>query len=74
MRVRDYFVLAQSLPPRWVIQKGIKRIRKRIKEYFKKWRDFKGSTYVFPIPYKIEKLYSYFNPPSLRCLQEKQRK
>ena len=71
MRVRDYVVLAQSLPPRLIVQKGIKRIRKRIKEYFKKWRDFKGSTYVFPIPYKIEKLYGYFSLPSFRCLQMK---
>ena len=69
MRVRDYFLLAQSLPPRRIIQKGIKRIRKRVKDYFRKSRDFKSSTYVFPIPYKIDKLYSYFSPPSLRCLQ-----
>ena len=71
MRVKDYFMLAQSLPLRWIVQIGIKRIRKRIKEYFKKWRDIKGSTYVLPIPNKIEKLYSYFKPPSLRCLQVK---
>ena len=71
MRVRDYFVLAQSLPPRWIVQKGIRRIRKRIKEYFKKGLDFKGSTYIFPIPYKIDKLYGYFSPPPLRCLQIK---
>ena len=71
MGVKDYVVLAQSLPPRLIVQKGIKRIRKRIKEYFKKWRDFKGSTYVFPIPYKIEKLYGYFSLPSFRCLQMK---
>ena len=71
MRVRDYFMLARSLPPRWIIQKGIKRIRKRIKEYFRKSLDFKSSTYVFPIPYKIDKLHSYFSPPPLRCLQVK---
>jgi len=64
-------MLAQSLPPRQIVQKGIKRIWRRVGEYFKKWRDFKVSTYVFPIPYKIEKLYSYFRPPSPRCLQVK---
>ena len=72
MRVRDYFVLGQSLPPRWIVQKGIRRIRKRIKEYFIKRRDFKRSTYTFPIPYKISKLYNYFSPPPLRYLQTKE--
>ena len=71
MRVRDYVVLAQSLPPRRIIQKGIERIRRRIREYFRKWGDSKRSTYVFPIPYKIDKLYSYFSLPSLRRLQMK---
>jgi hypothetical protein len=71
MRVRDYFVLAQSLPPRRIVQKGIKRIWRRVKEYFRKRRDFKGSTYVFPISYKIEKLYGYFGQPPLRYLQTK---
>jgi hypothetical protein len=71
MRVRDYFVLARSLPPKRVVQKGIRRIRGRIKEYFRKRRDFKGSTYVFPISPKIEKLNGYFSPPPLRCLQMK---
>lgn len=71
MRVRDYVVLAQSLPPRQIVQKGVKRIRKRIREYFRKRRDFEGSTYVSPVPYKIGKLYSYFSSPALRCLQMK---
>lgn len=71
MRVRDYFVLARSLPLKRVVQKGIRRIRGRIKEYFRKRRDFKGSTYVFPISSKIEKLNGYFSPPPLRCLQMK---
>jgi hypothetical protein len=69
--MRDYYVLAQSLPPKWIIQKGIKRIRKRVIEYFRKPRDFRGSTYVFTIPYKIDKLHCYFSPPSLHCLQTK---
>ena len=71
MRVRDYFMLARSLPPRWVIQKGIRRIRKRVNEYFRKRRDFKESTYIFATPFKIEKLYSYFSLPLLHCLQAK---
>jgi hypothetical protein len=71
MRVRDYFVLAQSLPPKWIIRRGIKRVRRRIGEYFRRSRDFKVSTYVFPIAYKIGKLYSYFTPPLLHCLQAK---
>ena len=71
MRVRDYFVLARSLPPKRIVQKGIRRIRGRIKEYFRKRWDFKGSTYVFPISYRIEKLYGYFSPPPLHCLQMK---
>lgn len=69
MRVRDYLLLAQSLPPKLIIQRGIKRIGKRSREVFEKWRDFRNSTYVFPVPYKIERLYSYFSLPSLRDLQ-----
>jgi hypothetical protein len=64
-------MIAKSLPPRRIIQKGIKRIRKRIKDSFRKSWDFKSSTYIFPVPYKIDKLYSYFRPPSFRCLQVK---
>jgi hypothetical protein len=72
MRVIDYLSLAQSLPPRRIIRKGILIIRRRIKEYSIKWLDSKRPTYVFSIPFKTDKLYSYFNLPPLRYLELKE--
>jgi hypothetical protein len=69
--MRDYFLFARSLPSKWIIQKGIRRIRRWVKRYFRKWRDFNGPTYLLAIPYKIDKLCKYFSPPLLRCLQTK---
>lgn len=71
MSVRDYIVLARSRPPNRIIQTVIKRVRKRIREYFRKSKDLKGSTYVFPIAYRIDKLHSYFGLPPVRCFQAK---
>jgi hypothetical protein len=71
MRVRDYVVLAQSHPPKRIIQKGIGRVRRRMKECFGRWLDSKRPTYGFPVPGEIDKLCRYFSLPSLRCLQAK---
>ncbi|HEX3037297.1 MAG TPA: alginate lyase family protein [Thermodesulfobacteriota bacterium] len=68
MRMRDYVVLAQSHSPRWIIQKGIKRIRRGIKRYFSERRDFRRCTHSSPIPYKISRLYNYFDPPPFHYL------